>query len=433
MSEPLSTDPYKGVRDFYPADWARLSTIFDRIRETLLAWGYEEYNASPLERAELYEAKTSEEIVNEQTYTFVDRGDRRVTLRPEMTPSLARMVAARRRELPLPLRWFSIGNRFRYERPQRGRLREFYQADIDLVGLPEGEARHTKQSVPGEADLEIVLLAAAIMKAFGAAEKDFVIRMNSRALLNAAGKAAGLTDEHLRQYLRLLDKKSKMTPETFAEAARAISAEDPLALIADPEKAPVVATEMEKLNTSIAALKERGASNVVFDPGITRGFDYYTGMVFEVFDTNPANPRSLFGGGRYDNLIAFYGGESVPAVGFALGEVTLGNFLETHGLLPKLNFGKSQLYIGTPSEKDIPAAQAFADTLRQGGLRVFVNLTGKALGDQVKDAVKRGIPSFAAYGADEVNKKIVRLKTLATSEEAEVPVSELPARVRGSK
>ena len=136
MSEPLSTEPYKGVRDFYPADWARMQDVFARIRETLVKWGYEEYNASPLERAELYEAKTSEEIVNEQTYTFADRGDRRVTLRPEMTPTLARMVAGKRRELALPLRWFSIGNRFRYERPQKGRLREFYQADIDLVGLP---------------------------------------------------------------------------------------------------------------------------------------------------------------------------------------------------------------------------------------------------------------------------------------------------------
>src|SRR3989338_5978917 len=135
MSEQLSTEPYKGVRDFYPADWARLSTIFNKIRETLALWGYEEYNASPLERAELYEAKTSEEIVSEQTYTFMDRGDRKVTLRPEMTPTLARMVAAKRRELALPLRWFSIPNVFRYERPQKGRLREHYQLNVDLIGI----------------------------------------------------------------------------------------------------------------------------------------------------------------------------------------------------------------------------------------------------------------------------------------------------------
>ncbi|MCR4276098.1 MAG: histidine--tRNA ligase [Candidatus Parcubacteria bacterium] len=408
MAEPLSTDPYKGVRDFYPADWRKMDALFSRIRETLLAWGYEEYNASPLERAELYEAKTSEEIVSEQTYTFMDRGDRKVTLRPEMTPTLARMVANKRRELAFPLRWFSIGNRFRYERPQKGRLREFYQADIDLVGLAEGEA-----------DIEIVRLASAILKAFGAAESDFVIRVNSRALLNAACKAAGLTGGDVRQYLRLLDKKAKMTPEAFVAASATISAKDPLSFI-----------KPEAMETFIAKLAASGVGNAVFDPGITRGFDYYTGMVFEVYDTNPANPRALFGGGRYDGLVALWGGDPIPAVGFALGDVTLADFLETHGLLPKLNFGKPQLYIGTPKESDIPAAQAFADTLRAKGARVFVNLGTRALGDQIKDAVKRGIPYFAAYGADEVTSNTIRMKVLATGEEINLPVNELPARLR---
>ncbi len=418
MNEPLSTDPYKGVRDFYPSDWGRLEAIFARVRATLLSWGYEEYNASPLERTELYEAKTSEEIVNEQTYTFTDRGDRRVTLRPEMTPTLSRMVAGRRRELALPLRWFSIGNRFRYERPQKGRLREFYQADIDLVGLPEGEA-----------DVEIVQLAAAILKAFGATEKDFIIRINSRALLNAACAAAGLTGDSIKQYLRLLDKKAKMTPEAFAAASQAISKKDPLALIADARE-PEVAREATKLTERLRALKERGVSNAVFDAGITRGFDYYTGMVFEVFDTNTANPRALFGGGRYDGLVALWGGDPIPAIGFALGDVTLADFLETHGLTPPAGTQMHQLYLGTPSADDIPAAQAFANTLRADGGRIFVNLTDRSLGDQVKDAVKRGIPLFVAYGSEEVAKKIVRMKKLATGEEVTLPVAELGAHLR---
>ncbi|MDO8593836.1 MAG: histidine--tRNA ligase [bacterium] len=410
MAEPLSTDPYKGVRDFYPADWARMQAMFARMRETLERWGYEEYNASPLERAELYEAKTSEEIVNEQTYTFTDRGDRKVTLRPEMTPTLARMVAGKRRELPLPLRWFSIGNRFRYERPQKGRLREFYQTDVDLVGLPEGEA-----------DIEIVRLASEILKAFGATEKDFVIRINSRALLNAACKAAGLKGDSIRQYLRLLDKKSKMAPEAFKSASETISKKDPLSLI-----------DAKPMETFVAALSERGVNNAVFDAGITRGFDYYTGMVFEVFDTNLANPRALFGGGRYDGLVALWGGDPIPAVGFAIGEVPLGDFLETHKLDLNAGTNTAQLYIGTPSPNDIPSAQAFADTLRKEGARVFVNLTPRALGDQIKDAVKRGIPLFAAYGADEVKNKTVRMKILATGEEETLPASELAARVRAA-
>ena len=403
--------------------------MFARIRETLLEWGYEEYNASPLERAELYEAKTSEEIVNEQTYTFTDRGDRRVTLRPEMTPTLARMVAAKRRELAFPLRWFSIGNRFRYERPQKGRLREFYQADIDLVGLKEGEA-----------DIEIVRLASAILKAFGASEKDFIIRMNSRSLLNAACKAAGLKGDDVQQYLRLLDKKSKMTPETFTAASNAIIAKNPLAFIEDAGTTPEVALEKRQLLDRIDALKTRGVGNVVFDASITRGFDYYTGMVFEVYDTNPANPRALFGGGRYDNLISLFsarggsasggGGEAIPAVGFALGDVTLVDFLETHSLLPKSDFGKPQLYLGTPLVGDIPAAQAFADTLRKEGGRVFVNLTNRALGGQVKDAVKRAIPLFVAYGADEIANQTVRMKVLATGEEVVLPIAELAPALR---
>lgn len=408
MSEQLSTDSYKGVRDFYPADWAVIDAIFARIRATLLAWGYEEYNASPLERSEIYEAKTSEEIVNEQTYTFLDRGNRSVTLRPEMTPTLARMVAAKRRELAMPLRWFSIGNRFRYERPQKGRLREFYQADVDIVGLPEGEA-----------DIEIIRLVSAILKVFGASENDFVIRINSRALLNAACKAAGLKGEAVRQYLRLLDKKAKMTPEAFAAASRALTAKDPFSFI-DPK-------EMQMF---VATLRARGVGNAVFDPGITRGFDYYTGMVFEVFDTNPANPRAMFGGGRYDQLVTLFGGDPIPAVGFAIGEVTLADFLETHKLLPSATDGKPQLYLGTPSPDDIPPAQAFADTLRKQGGRVFVNLTEKGLGDQIKDAVKRGIPLFIAYGADEVANQTVRMKILATGEEQGLPVAELPTRLR---
>jgi len=418
----LSTDPYKGVRDFYPDDWARLEAMFARIRETLALWGYEEYNASPLERTELYEAKISDWSYNEETYTFTDRGDRSVTLRPEMTPTLARMVAGKRRELALPLRWFSIGNRFRYERPQKGRLREFYQADVDLIGLPEGEA-----------DIEIVQLAAALLKNFRAIEGDFIIRISSRSLLNEACKAAGLTSDGTRQYLHLLDKKSKMTPEAFSAASTTLTAKDPLALIENTGAASEVAGEKKKLLDRIAMLKMRGVNNVVFDAGITRGFDYYTGMVFEVYDTNPANPRSLFGGGRFDNLISLFsgrGGDSVPAVGFALGDVTLADFLETHKLAPKENVKKPQLYLGTPSVDTIPAAQAFADTLRKDGCRIFVNLTDRTLGDQIKDAVKRSIPLFIAYGADEIANNTLRMKILATGEEVGLPVSELPARLR---
>jgi histidyl-tRNA synthetase len=419
MSEPLSTDPYKGVRDFYPADWAKMAAMFSTLRNTLERWGYEEYNASPLERAELYEAKTSEEIVNEQTYTFIDRGDRKVTLRPEMTPTLARMIAAKRREIPLPARWFSIPNVFRYERPQKGRLREHYQLNVDLVGTGGSEA-----------DIEIIAIASELLKSLGAEESDFIIRVNSRTLLSAATAAAGLKSEATHAYLRLLDKKAKMTPEEFAAAQGAVSAHDPLTFINDAGTTPEVAREKRALLDTIDALNKRGVTNAVFDATLTRGFDYYTGIVFEIYDTNPANPRSLFGGGRFDKLVALFGGEPIPAIGFGMGDVTLLDFLETHELSPSASGHAPQLYLGTPSPADIPGAQAFASTLRKEGCRIFVNLSEKSLGDQIKDAVKRGIPLFIAYGADEVANQSVRMKVLATGEEAGLPVSDLPARLR---
>lgn len=408
MSSHLSTEPYKGVRDFYPSDWKKMNAMFATIRNTLSLWGYEEYNASPLERAEIYEAKTSEEIVNEQTYSFIDRGDRRVTLRPEMTPTLARMVAAKRHELAFPLRWFSIGNRFRYERPQKGRLREFYQADIDLVGLPEGEA-----------DLEIIQVASAVLRGFGAKDEDFVIRVNSRTVLNAACEAAGLSGEAVRRYLQLLDKKAKITPEEFSAALGALSAHDPLEFI-----------DSNTMHEFVSTLNERGVSNLVFDPTITRGFDYYTGLVFEVYDTNPENPRALFGGGRYDRLVSLFGGESLPAIGFALGDVTLADFLETHALDTNQNTSQHTLYIGTPSATDIPAAQAFAHTLRSDGVAVLVNLTSRGLGDQIKDALKHNAAFFVAYGANEQAAQSVRLKTLAENKEDEISIDKLAKHIR---
>lgn len=422
MSDTLPTDPYKGVRDFYPVDWAKMDAMFTTLRKALRAWGYEEYNASPLERAELYEAKTSEEIVNEQTYTFMDRGDRRVTLRPEMTPTLARMVAGKRREMPFPLRWFSLPNVFRYERPQKGRLREHYQLNVDLVGIASTEA-----------DVEVITIASELLKAFGAKESDFIIRVNSRALLTAACAETKLTDDETRAYLHLLDKKSKMMPEAFEAARIAITVEDPLIRIEHPGASSEVERALRALDDTIAELSRRGVGNIQFDPTLTRGFDYYTGIVFEIFDTNPANPRSIFGGGRFDKLVTLFGGDPIPAIGFGMGDVTLSDFLDTHSLLPEDGGGKPELYIGTPAVTDIPDAQVCADTLRRSGMRVFVNLTDRPLGDQVKDAVKRGIPHFVAYGTDEVTSKSVRLKTLATGAEAVLSVSELLSHVRSSQ
>ena len=417
-NEPLSTEAYKGVRDFYPREFAAREAVFGTIRRTLGRYGYEEYNASPLERAELYEAKTSEEIVNEQTYTFTDRGDRRVTLRPEMTPTLARMVAGKRRELVFPLRWFSIGNRFRYERPQRGRLREFFQTDVDLLGLPAGEA-----------DIEVVTLATQILKDLGASDTDFIVRINSRELLTKACEAAGLLGDDVKRYMRLLDKKDKMPKDEFDALVREITKSDPLDLIANDD--PRLSNAKRDILGSIVMLKERGVSTATFDPTLVRGFDYYTVITFEIFDTNPANPRALFGGGRYDRLVALFGGNPIPAVGFAIGDVTLMDFLETHELMPQ-GAGMPQVYLGTLPE-GLEAARAFADTLRAAGVRVFLNLTDRSIGDQVREAAKRGIPYFTTYGPDEAKSGALRVKHLESGTEESLDEQDVAAYLLSSR
>ncbi len=303
MSEKnLSTEPYKGVRDFYPEDMAVQNYIFKTWRKVAEEFGYLEYSASILEYADLYRAKgeRNEEIVNDQMYLFTDKGDREVALRPEMTPSLARMIAARRKGLKLPLRWYSIPNCFRYERPQRGRKREHWQLNCDIMGIAGIDA-----------EVEIITLAHKIMKDFGAKDEDFEIRINSRKLLEEA---------YGKEMFGLLDKKDKMEPAEFEAEWNKLSS--------TPYKELTTNAEIESI---IKALEDKGIK-AVFNSSLTRGFDYYTGMVFEVFDANPENKRSLFGGGRYDNLLEMFGVEPLPTVGFGMGDVTIRDFLETHNL-----------------------------------------------------------------------------------------------------
>jgi len=415
-TSPLSTESYKGVRDFYPEDYAKLQALFTGVRTTLASYGYEEYNASPLEHSELYESKGNEEIIREQTFSFVDRGERRVTLRPEMTPTLARMVAAKRRELTFPLRWFSIGNRFRYERPQRGRLREFYQMDVDLVGLPAGEA-----------DVEILSLAYDIVRGFGAASSEFSIRVNSRPLLSAAATAAGYTTpDDMREYLRLLDKKDKISHEAYVEGLA--GHQDPLALIEEATDETVL-QEKKALGALVDAVRARGITNIILDYTVARGFDYYTGMVFEVRDTSPENTRALFGGGRYDGLVALFGGDPVPAVGFALGDVSFADFLETHKHALSTAAMRPQLFIATLSPEDVAPAQMLAHALRAQQVRTFVNLRERSVGDQIKEADKRGIPYCIVYGEQERTSGMVTVKNLASGNGQTVSVADVASVV----
>lgn len=414
------TDSYKGVRDFYPEDERIQRHLFEVMEKTAESFGYEPYNASILEPTELYTEKTSAEIVNEQTYTFIDRGGRSVTLRPDMTPTAARMVAARRRELGYPLRWYSIPNCFRYERPQKGRLREFWQLNVDMFGA-EGAA----------ADAEIIEIAYRLLRAYGATEDMFVIRVADRALLETAFDASGLNREQKQAYRRLLDRKEKMSRAEFEKEAHGIAAEtDPLALIEGRD--PSVAQALTYVENVIHSLRERGLHNVIFDPSIVRGFDYYTGIVFEVFDTSEKNTRSLFGGGRYDYLVGEYlpekargAGEHIPAVGFGMGDVTARDFLETHNLLPEKR-AETDLYLAPLSAEDVEGAAGAAQFLRAKGLKVALGMRHEKLGDHIKAAGKLAIPFFAAFGERERREGMLTVKHLPSKAEKTVPLEQLP-------
>ncbi len=395
MSKKLSTDPYKGVRDFYPTDMATEKYIFDVWRKTVESFGYEEYGASVLEPADLYRAKSSDEIVNEQTYTFTDRGDREVTLRPEMTPTLARMVAARRRELTFPLRWYSIPNLFRYEQPQRGRVREHWQLNADLFGVSGIEG-----------DIEVISLAYRIMRGFGARDGDFQIQINSRQLLHETYEPLLKDPSRFPAMLRLLDKKEKMGAEAFDRACEEFFKEP---LREDPMRAN------ERLTMIIERLQKMGIS-ATFNPHMVRGFDYYTDIVFEIFDADPVNRRSLFGGGRYDNLTSLFGGDAISAVGFGMGDVTIRDFLETHQLLPTLPASADAMII-VIDEQNAQYSLELAQSLRDRGIRVAVDLSGKKIGDQIKNADKRGIPYVIPVGDEEARTSTLKLKKLSDGQE----------------
>lgn len=326
----LPTQPYKGVRDFYPEDMAIQNYIFDTWRKVSQEFGYVEYGASILEPADLYRQKSGDEIVNDQMYVFEDKGGREVALRPEMTPTVARMVAAKHREYKKPMRWFSIPNLFRYERPQRGRMREHWQLNADIFGL-EGI----------EAEIEIIRLAVGIMDAFGIKRDSYEIRLNSRKFLNGIALNLKLDEKTNFEMTKLLDKKEKMSEEKFEESAREILDEkyvDYMDRLSNPEN---YKTGTELLHKGVkemlevkSALENHRILNVTTRTSLARGFDYYTGIVFEIFDTHPDNNRSLFGGGRYDNLLEMFGKETMPAVGFGMGDITIRNVLETYNLLP---------------------------------------------------------------------------------------------------
>ena len=414
--DKLSTESYKGVRDFYPEEQFLQRYIFEHMERVCELFGYEEYSASVLEPVELYRRKTSEEIVNEQTYTFTDRGGREVTLRPEMTPTVARMIAARQRELAFPVRWYSIQNFFRYERPQRGREREFWQLNADIIGAPGIEA-----------DAEIIAVAHNVMRSLGAEERDFEIRVSDRRILDAMYESVDIEESKRADTTRLLDRRAKM--EDFEK----VLAKE----LGDEKKAETLLKELERTTSSAyleelrAQLGHMGVGNMAVDTKITRGFDYYTGMVFEVFDTDPANRRAMFGGGRYDNLLSLFGVDSIPAAGFAVGDVTARDFLEAHNLMP--NYAPAtELMLCVVEEDATGHATQLAQDLRREDVTVAINFSGKRIGDQIRQADKMKVPFVIAIGKKERESGRYTVKNLSTGAEITLPADAIAGHLFSS-
>lgn len=414
----LSTESYKGTRDLYPIDKQLQNYIFDTWKKTSENFGFNEYGAPLLEKIEIYEAKSGEELVNDQTYTFTDRGDRKVAIRPEMTPTISRMVAAKRQELSYPARLYSIANFMRYERPQKGREREFWQLNADVFG------DDTKY-----ADLEIIMLSYQVMKNFGADDSMFEVKINDRRFITALIEKYLKIDQQTGYRLtKLFDQKDKLSKEVYEEMLRElVKDEEKIAKIlnltteisAEIKELP----EYKAVTELVADAKKLGVSNCRFDLFLMRGLDYYTGTVIEVFDTDESNRRSLFGGGRYDGLVSAFGVEPISAVGVAPGASTCLEFLKGHNLLPKYINSVNYL-IASIGENEVDALK-LAKSLRSKNLNVDLDLTDRKLDKKIKSADKKGVKQVIIVGEDEVKNQTFIVKNLETGVEQRLKAEDI--------
>lgn len=416
-----------GFRDFYPDDFAVRAHIFATWREVARRYGFQEYDGPPLEPLELYTEKSGPEIV-QQLYNFTDKGDREVAMRPEMTPTLARMAGARAGALRKPIKWFAIPQLFRYERQQRGRLREHFQLNLDIIG---------EDAV--SADAELLAAAIDMLRAFGLTERDFVARVSDRRLLRALLVHVGIPEERLVLVYNIVDKIEREGREGVAKrlVAEAKVSEEVATAVVDifrhTEFEAVrdaygetegVGPEIARMGELIGALTAMGLGDYVrFDLTIVRGLAYYTGIVFELFDV-AGELRAICGGGRYDNLLKTVSGTDLPALGFGMGDVVLRELLADRGLLPKSGQGVDYFLVAVgPEQRD--AVLSLAHALRDAGNSVEYGLRPQGVGKQFKTASALGARRVVVLGPDEVAEGVAQVKEMETGQERRVPLAEL--------
>ncbi len=391
--------PLPGFRDFLPSDCATRNYVFAKWREVARRYGFVEWDGPVLEPTELYKKKSGDEIVG-QLFNFTDKGEREVTLRPELTPTLARVVAAHEREFRKPLKWFSIGQFFRYEKQQRGRLREHYQLNCDIVG-----------ESPIAADIELVALSIDILRGFGFDEKDFVIRISDREFWIDFLKSKHIASEKWEEILQAIDKSERQSVEKTREHLGAL-AEPVFAILQSGGKS-------EKLDQVVDGLRSRGLADFVdVDVRIVRGLAYYTGIVFEVFD-RAGKLRAIAGGGRYDNLVAQLsdGAAKLPALGFAMGDVVLGELIsQTPAAREQMQTGiaaanKIDIYVVIAKETRRADAMVQIQQLRDRGYRVDYPFTGEKVARQFQIAEGSGAAIAILYGDEWPQVKVKHLST----------------------
>ena len=411
----------KGTREFYPEEMALRNFLYENMRDASESFGYQEWDAPYLETLELYAAKSGEELVKEQAFTFEDRGGSRVTLRPELTPSLARMIAKKQRQLTYPVRWWSFGPFWRYERPQKGRSREFFQWNIDMLG-PDSP----------EADAELIAVAVKFMRSVGLGPEQARVYVNNRRLMDSEFDKLEIPTESRLTVSNLVDRRSKMKAEAWNKYAleSGLSQNQLDGLVALLENKDLW-KEWDELVRLFSALDALGVREYVeFDPNIMRGLLYYTGTVFEAFDLSGGVRRAILGGGRYDNLLADVGGDPLSGVGFAMGDVVIGIVLEESGLVPAFDPSPAPLLVTVFSEDLQMESLKLSAELRAAGLAVTNYPDAAKLGKQFKFANKMGMKVALVLGADEVASGQVAVKNLVSGEQAKVMRADVPEKVR---
>ena len=413
----------RGTRDFYPEDMRLRNWLFDNFDDAALLHGFQEYDAPVLESEELYTRKQGEEIT-QQLYNFKDKGDRKVALRPEMTPSLARMVMSRAGVLPMPIKWYSIPQCWRYERTQRGRGREHYQWNVDIWGTDAISA-----------DAELISVLVTFFKSVGLTEEDLVIKMSSRKVLEEVLGSLGLEGDIFAKTCIIVDKMDKLPADVVSEQLgdlglekSAIQTIQSTLVIKDMNSLEEIlgkeSAAVTELTSLFSALEAYGISGwIEFDASIVRGLAYYTGPVFEAHD-RAGELRAICGGGRYDKLLSTLGGKDLPATGFGFGDMVIMELLAEKGLVPELIGGVDDVVISLSPELR-NAAMSVATSLRNTGKSVDLVLEDKRLKWAFKHAERSGAQRLVMVMPDEWKEGKVKIKDLESGEETEVSVDSL--------